>query len=126
MNTTKTETTNLWGTFTEDNSVIEFKPKLAVKKIDNPLFSAWVNLCYDMAESDKGSLEIQTIVLLNKQLNEWKYIIPKQEVSGGSVVADLKDCVDLLTGETYLNHRYPMGYRVVGTMHQVWVPLLSN
>lgn len=109
---------NTWGTFTETLSskdlITTFEPNLTVPKIGNPEFSAWVTLCYKMADS---SLEVQTIILLNKQLGKWKFVIPLQKVTGGHVSSDLTNCVDLVTGETYLNHKYPKGYRNVGSCH---------
>lgn len=112
---------NTWGTFTEVISIKDvittFQPNLVVPKLGNPEFSAWVTLCYRMIGDFNGSLEVQTILLLNKQLGKWKLLIPKQNVTGGSVSADLTDCVDLITGEKYLNHKYPKGYRQIGTCH---------
>lgn len=109
---------NTWGRFTETltsrDVITAFEPSLATPKINNPEFSAWVTLCYRMIGDFNSSLEVQTIILLNKQLGKWKLLIPKQNVTGGSVSADLTDCVDLITGEKYLNHKYPKGYRQVG------------
>jgi hypothetical protein len=113
---------NLWGTFTttKDNQ-ITFKPQLktSIPKICNPIYSAWVTLCYDMVNTSDGSLEVQTIILLNKKTGEWKFAIPRQKVSMGSVKdANLADCIDIITGERYLNHDYnSLGYRMIGTAH---------
>ena len=117
---TETNTlTNFWGTFVTTGKDTKFTPclKEGTPKISNPEFSAWVTLCYQMVAKGPGSLEVQTIILLNKQTGHWKFAIPKQEVSGGSVKADLTNSVDLITGEKYLNHKYPMGYRMIGTCH---------
>lgn len=121
---------NLWGTFTTDkDNKTKFTPELKINipKIGNPVYSAWVTLCYGMVSNSNGSLEVQTIILLNKKTGHWKFAIPRQKVSCGSVKdANLKDCVDLITGERYLNHDFGLGYYHIGSMHQVWVPLLSN
>jgi hypothetical protein len=115
---------NLWGTFTptvtpKGNEII-FTPELKnnIPKISNPIYSAWVTLCYNMVNTAKGSLEVQTIILLNQQTKEWKFAIPRQHVSCGSVKdANLKDCIDLITGERYLNHNFGPGFRHVGSSH---------
>ena len=110
--------TNSWGQFIGDN----FIPSTDINKICNPYYSAWINLCYYMSSYVSGnhtsSLEVQTICLYNKQLGEWKLAIPYQSVSGGAVQdAKLDDVVDLVTGEKYLGHRFPKGFRMFGTMH---------
>jgi hypothetical protein len=111
---------NLWGTFTTKDDKTTFIPELKINipKIGNPIYSAWVSLCYEMVSSCDGSLEVQTIILLNKQTGHWKFAIPKQKVSMGAVKdANLKDCVDLITGERYLNHNFGQGYLHVGSSH---------
>jgi hypothetical protein len=110
--------TNSWGQFIDNN----FIPSEEIKKISNPYYSAWVNLCYYMAnyvvDNHTSSLEVQTICLYNKQLGEWKLAIPHQQVSGGAVQnAKIDNVVDLVTGEVYLEHRFPKGFRHYGSAH---------
>lgn len=115
-------TTNVWGTFTTQGEGKLFTPDLKLPRISNPLFSAWIKLCYHFADyqakhtNHKASLEVQTVILCNK--TDWIFCIPKQNVTGGSVKdAQLNDCVNILTGERYVDHKYPRGYRAYGTSH---------
>lgn len=107
--------TNSWGQFIDSN----FIPSTEIKKICNPYYSAWVNLCYFMSsyivDNHISSLEVQTICLYNKQTSEWKLAIPYQSVSSGAVQnAIISNVVDLVTGEPYLNHKFPKGFRQFG------------
>lgn len=126
-----------WGTYfspVDDPEGVEV-PKKVVEgfvlnenfpKIPAELWSPYIALCFHMCPANAKKLsrfqhdeqyEVQICLCRDMEtLSKWKIVVPRQEVSGASVTADLTSNVDILTGETY-DQFPPPGWVHAGTSH---------
>jgi hypothetical protein len=102
-------------------------------KIPWALWERWVQLCFELCKPSKKSkksgqqsffssrsspdYEVQVTLLRKKKtFDEWKFVVPKQEVSKTRVDADLTKSCDIVTGEIY-DQFPPEGWCHAGSSH---------
>lgn len=94
-------------------------------KIPVDLWAPYIELCFFMCPEGKklnnkfhdSQLEVQVCLLRDVATKtKWKIVVPKQEVSGVSVKAELAENIDIATGEKY--HQFPPpGWVHAGSSH---------
>jgi len=114
------------GTSIPKKTISNFVLNPDFPKIPTELWSRYVSLCFYMcpasakrlSKTDHDSqLEVQVCLLRDQAtLTKWKMVVPKQVVTGTHVEADLRQSVDLETGEEYTMFP-PMGWLHAGTSH---------
>lgn len=128
---------NAWGKYTvkvadpegidmPKRAISGFCMKAGFPKIPASIWTPYINLCFYMcphgakklSRSDHDSqLEVQICILRDRAtLTKWKFVVPKQIVSGVRVDADLRHCIDLVSGEEYTDFP-PVGWVQAGTSH---------
>jgi len=89
-------------------------------RIPADLWICWVDLCFHYCpnkNSPEPELEVTTLLCRNKQdPSKWRMLIPNQTVSGVHVQAEVKDCIDLMTGERF-DYFPPIGWDHAGSSH---------
>lgn len=137
MGVFKVHESKAWGRYTTkvaDPDGIDF-PKKVISgfslredfvKIPAALWSRYINLCFYMCPPGAKKLtrfdhdsqyEVQICILRDMAtLSKWKFVVPKQVVSGVRVDADLRKSVDLETGEEYTMFP-PAGWLHAGSSH---------
>lgn len=91
-------------------------------KIPADLWTRFIKLAFHYCpekEKDKKTddLEVSIVLLRNMtNLNEWKIVVPTQEVSGASVEAKFEKNCDIATGEEYTQFP-PNGWVHAGSAH---------
>jgi hypothetical protein len=89
-------------------------------KIPADLWISWVDLCFHYCPEKKSpdpELEVQTLLCRKEgDPSQWRMLVPNQAVSGISVQSEVKDCIDLLTGERF-NYFPPAGWMHAGSSH---------
>ena len=120
-----------WGkylgpTIDPDANVVEFKEEHFnlfelnenIHQIPSSLWSAWIDLCFHYAEKINKDLEVSIRILRSESdPSQYKFIVPKQEVSKASVrIESFQDSVDLITGEELTSYP-PDGWTPIGSSH---------
>lgn len=94
-------------------------------KIPAELWSPYIELCFFMCPEGKklntkfheSQLEVQVCLLRDAETRtKWKIVVPKQQVSGVSVKAELAENIDIVTGEKYKQFP-PHGWVHAGSSH---------
>jgi hypothetical protein len=87
-------------------------------KIPAPLWSRWLRLCLELAQSDTGTLEVSCRLLRHQDdPSQWRIIVPLQDVCSASVRVDtFDDSVDIETGERIASYP-PDGWIPMGSSH---------
>ena len=75
--------------------VFEVNPNLP--QIPNALWNKLMTLFLDYAEQD---LEVHARITYDEYKDDWKVVIPSQQVTGGSATYNYQRCVDLETGRS--------------------------
>jgi hypothetical protein len=93
-------------------------------RIPPELWTRWIDLCFHLSiegapsrYSSNRELEVQVLLCRKREdLTQWRILVPMQEVSGASVSAEVKDCIDIATGEKF-DYFPPQGWLHVGSSH---------
>lgn len=95
-------------------------------KMPGDLWSRYIKLCFELCPNTGGKsinssfhnsqLEVAVALLRSTDLKEWKIVVPRQVVSGASVVADMNENIDIVTGEEYTMFP-PPGWLHAGSSH---------
>jgi hypothetical protein len=95
-------------------------------KIPAKVWSPYISLCFYMCPPGTKKLAVYEhdsqlevgVCLLRDQatLTQWKIVVPRQVVDGARVEADLRECIDISTGEEYTMFP-PLGWLHAGTSH---------
>jgi hypothetical protein len=89
-------------------------------KIPSDLWISWVDLCFHYCPEEKSpdpELEVQTLLCRKEgDPSQWRMLVPNQAVSGISVQSEVKDCIDLMTGERF-DYFPPTGWMHAGSSH---------
>jgi hypothetical protein len=120
-----------WGkylapTIDPDANVVEFTDehfKLfelneVIHQIPSNIWSAWIDLCFYYADKVNKNVEVSVRILrCEEDPSQYRFVVPIQDVSKGSVRADdFQKSVDLVTGEE-LTAYPPSGWVAVGSSH---------
>ena len=82
----------------EDTREVSFNENR--KKLPADLWSAIIHLYIDICKKFNGEVRVE--LCKHRITNEWKVLVPKQQISGASVTKqDLRNTVDILTGEKF-------------------------
>jgi len=87
-------------------------------KIPAALWSRWLLLCLELAQSDTGALEVSCRLLRHQDdPSRWRILVPLQDVCSASVRVDTFDgSIDIETGE-YVASYPPEGWIPMGSSH---------
>jgi hypothetical protein len=93
-------------------------------RIPPELWTRWIDLCFHLSiegapskYSSNRELEVQVLLCRKRDdLTKWRILVPMQEVSGASVSAEVKDCIDIATGEKF-DYFPPQNWLHVGSSH---------
>lgn len=121
---------NSWGAFLvsvddpqangelEEGALKRFELHDGITPIPADLWSRWVALCFHFAHLKQGDLEVSCRLLRKEDdRNQWRILIPRQEVSGASVRIDSFDeAIDIATGELVASYP-PDGWVPAGSSH---------
>jgi hypothetical protein len=120
----------VWGSYirpTDDpdaNVVIDeanlkqFELKEDIHRIPSELWAKWVKLCFHFVDKVSSSVEVSIRILRNQDdPSQYRFLVPKQQVSGASVrVENFDTAVDITTGEEIIQYP-PEGWIPVGSSH---------
>ena len=89
-----------------------------IRKIDpipSTLWSAWIKLCFHFCQ--RGIHTEVSCRIMQDETGAWRILVPRQEVSGGSVrVKTFDESIDIISGEEF-NFYPPEGWRGLGSSH---------
>ena len=119
---------NMWGrylapTTDPDADTVITKEQLegfelndTIARIPSDLWGRWIELCFEMVKRGTGDLEVSCRLLRNDN-NDYRIVVPVQQVTGVSVRVDTFDkAVDITTGEV-VEQWPPVGWSPVGSSH---------
>lgn len=100
----------------ENLKVFNLKPD--IHKIPADLWSRWVKLCFYYVDKVTSSVEVSIRILRSEEdPSQYRFLVPRQKVSGASVRVDSFDeAIDLETGEEITQYP-PAGWIPVGSSH---------
>jgi hypothetical protein len=121
---------NVWGQFLapcddpeafadlEKGALDKFELHPDIHRIPADLWSRWVQLCFHFAHLRSSDLEVSCRLLRQEDdRSQWRIIVPRQEVTGGSVRIDSFDeAIDIATGELIAQYP-PQGWVPAGSSH---------
>lgn len=121
---------NAWGQFLapfpdpdataelEPGALDRFELHPDLHRIPADLWSRWVQLAFHFAHLRQGDLEVSCRFLRKEDdRSQWRILVPRQEVSGGSVRIDSFDeAIDIATGELIATYP-PEGWVPAGSSH---------
>lgn len=96
-----------------DSIVEEFKLQSSIKAIPKELWDKMITI---FSEYNHLSLEISSCLLFNKELDKWRIVIPKQEVTISSCKRTSFKAYDI-ESESLLEDYSSSGYIMVGDCH---------
>jgi hypothetical protein len=105
------------ATLTEaDFKTFEIKPDF--NRIPADLWARWIDLCLHFVDKAQQDLEVSVRLLVHEDdFSQWRFLVPFQEVTSGSVRADTFDlAMDIATGEV-IEQYPPAGWIPVGSSH---------
>jgi hypothetical protein len=102
---------------TEDH-LKHFELNPNIHRIPAELWAKWIRVCFHYVDKVAASLEVSMRILRNEQdPTQYRFVIPRQKVSGAAVRVDSFDeCIDLDTGEEFTSYP-PEGWIPVGSSH---------
>lgn len=101
-----------------DDNLKVFNLKPDIHKIPAELWSRWVKLCFYYVDKVTSSVEVSIRILRSEEdPSQYRFLVPRQKVSGASVRVDSFDeAIDLETGEEITQYP-PAGWIPVGSSH---------
>lgn len=96
----------------------QFKLKEGIHKIPSDLWTRWAKLCFYYVDKVQNSVEVSIRILRSDEdPSKYRFLVPRQKVSGASVRVDSFDeSIDIETGEE-LTEYPPAGWTPVGSSH---------
>lgn len=101
-----------------DEHLKHFELKENIHRIPAELWAKWIKLCFYYVDKVQSSVEVSMRILRSEENpSVYRFLIPKQKVSGASVRVDSFDeAIDIDTGEEITQYP-PEGWVPVGSSH---------
>ena len=102
----------------DEENLKQFELKEDIHRIPSELWAKWVKLCFHFVDKVSSSVEVSIRILRNQDdPSQYRFLVPKQQVSGASVrVENFDTAVDITTGEEITQYP-PEGWIPVGSSH---------